>query len=330
MPLVTVNELSIGFRGPALFDDVSFKIEPGQRIGLLGRNGTGKTTLMKMLCRDVEPDSGQIIFDAGTRVSFLQQDVPQNIDQNIRDVVTAGWQGNQHDEDADWQKQNATDQILSRMELDADLVFQTLSSGMKRRALLARALVSNPDLLLLDEPTNHLDIEAIEWLEKFLSKWPGAIMFVTHDRMFLQKMATRILEIDRGQLFDWTCDYETFLKRKDQLLLAQEKQDALFDKKLAEEEVWIRQGIKARRTRNEGRVKALKKMRQQRANGVLRQEPPTCGFTRKNEAETWSSKPKIFRSVTTIRPSFKISQRRLCVATRLVSLAPTASAKRHC
>ena len=160
------------------------------------------------------------------------------------------------------------DQILSRMELQPDLPFESLSSGMKRRVLLARCLVSDPDLLLLDEPTNHLDVQAIEWLENFLGRWNGTLMFVTHDRMFLRKIANRILEIDRGKIFDWSCDYDTFLKRKEAALDAEEKQNALFDKKLAQEEAWIRQGIKARRTRNEGRVRALRRCGKSVPSGV--------------------------------------------------------------
>lgn len=269
MSIVTLENLTIGFQGPPLLDQVSCRIDAGQRIGLLGRNGAGKTTLMRMLNGDVEPDSGNVLLKSDTRIALLQQDVPQDTVGRISDVVATGLPpvaaGVDQDKDH-WQQQNQVDQIISRMQLDPDASFETLSSGMKRRVLLARAIVSKPHLLLLDEPTNHLDIEAINWLEEFLLKWPASLMFVTHDRMFLRKMATRILEIDRGRLFDWTCDYDTFLVRKEQALAAEEKQNALFDKRLAEEEVWIRQGIKARRTRNEGRVRALKKMREQRSH----------------------------------------------------------------
>ena len=268
MSLVTITDLSIRFRGPALFENVSCRIEPRQRIGLLGRNGAGKTTLMKIICGKVEPDSGTALIEPSTQVAILGQDVPQDLVGSIYEIVASGldgMKGAQGDPLEPWEVQVEVDQILSRMNLDSETRFEKLSSGMKRRVLLAKAIVTKPDLLLLDEPTNHLDIDAIDWLEEFLSKSRFAIMFVTHDRMFLQKMATRILEIDRGQLFDWTCDYKTFLLRKEQALEAQEKQDALFDKKLAEEEIWIRKGIKARRTRNEGRVRALKAMRELRA-----------------------------------------------------------------
>jgi ATP-binding cassette subfamily F protein uup len=269
MPLVTLQNISIRFRGPMLLDEVSCRIEAGEKIGLLGRNGSGKTTLMRMLCGDVEPDHGEIASAPDVRVSLLPQDVPQHIQGTIEEVVTAGAAKEQGDEQFDsahaWQMHHRVEQTLSRMELDPRARFETLSSGMKRRVLLARAIAAAPDLLLLDEPTNHLDIEAITWLEDFLARWPGTLMFVTHDRMFLRKLAGRILEIDRGRLFDWSCDYETFLKRKEAALAAEEKQNALFDKRLAEEEAWIRQGIRARRTRNEGRVRALKEMRRRRA-----------------------------------------------------------------
>ncbi len=268
MPLVTITGLTIRFHGPPLLDGVDCIIEPGQRIGLLGRNGAGKTTLFRILAGQVTPDHGNVSFEPNTRVAILQQDVPGASSGTIRTIVSDGYPratASTDDHEIEWQVQHAVDQILTRMELDPEVPFETLSSGMKRRVLLARALVGKPDLLLLDEPTNHLDIDAIEWLENFLARWNGAYLFITHDRVFLRKLANRILEIDGGQLFDWSCDYDTFLKRKEEAIAAQEKQDALFDKRLAEEEAWIRQGIKARRTRNEGRVRALKEMRRQRA-----------------------------------------------------------------
>ena len=264
MSLISVKELSIGFRGPALLDGVNFQIEPGQRIGLLGRNGAGKTTLMKLLSGQVQPDSGDVQVHAGVHVTMLKQDVPRDIQSSIFDVVKEGVPAVDDPDAEDWKTQNDVEQILSRMNLDGDGRFEALSSGMKRRVLLAQALVSKPDLLLLDEPTNHLDIDSIDWLESFLLKTRASFLFVTHDRVFLRKLATRILEIDRGNLFDWTCDYGTFLKRKQDALATEEKQNALFDKRLAEEEAWIRKGIKARRTRNEGRVRALKAMREER------------------------------------------------------------------
>ena len=262
MPLVTISDLSIGFRGPLLLDGVTTSINDRERIGLLGRNGAGKTTLLKMIIGEVEPDDGNIVIEAGRSVAFLQQHVPQNIDLSNAEVVAEGM--TQLQKRGDSNQADPVQRILSRMELDPEGRFARLSSGMKRRVLLARALVSEPDLLLLDEPTNHLDIQSIQWLEQFLLKFGAALVFITHDRMFLRKVANRILEIDRGRLFDWTCDYDMFLKRKADALAVEEKENALFDKRLAEEEVWIRQGIKARRTRNEGRVRALKKMREER------------------------------------------------------------------
>jgi ATP-binding cassette subfamily F protein uup len=261
MSLVVLQEVSIGYRGPALLDAVDCRIDAGQRIGLLGRNGAGKTTLMRLIVGQETPDAGEILCDPSTRIALLPQDVPSDLQGSIRQIIQQGLDGQELPE---WQVDQQVEQIASRMKLELNGAFESLSSGMKRRVLLARALVSNPDLLLLDEPTNHLDIEAISWLENFLAKWPGAILFVTHDRTFLQKLATRILEVEGGRLFDWSCDYQTFLQRKEAALAAEEKQNALFDKRLQQEETWIRQGIKARRTRNEGRVRALKAMRVER------------------------------------------------------------------
>ncbi|MDP7017521.1 MAG: ATP-binding cassette domain-containing protein [Pirellulaceae bacterium] len=267
MPLVTISDLSIGFRGPPLLDQVRCRIEPLERIGLLGRNGAGKTTLLRILSGEEQPDAGEVRMDRRTRVALLSQEVPVGLQGSVAEVVDQGLADacDEHGEPLpDWRKEQSVEQTLSRMSLDGGDSFATLSSGMKRRVLLAQALVSDPDLLLLDEPTNHLDIDSILWLEGFLKKWNAALLFVTHDRMFLQKLADRILEIDRGQLFDWTCDFDTFLQRKEAALEVEEKQNALFDKKLAQEEAWIRQGIKARRTRNEGRVRALKRLREER------------------------------------------------------------------
>ncbi len=264
MALISINELSIGFRGPALLDHVGCQIETGQRIGLLGRNGSGKTTFMRMLRGELTPDHGRIVFSAGAQVGMLPQDAPQQLPGSIAEIVAEGVLKDD-DPSMEWRGEHHVENLLMQMQLEGAAAYDTLSTGMKRRVLLARAIVSSPDLLLLDEPTNHLDIEAISWLENFLLRWKTTLIFVTHDRMFLQKLATRILEIDRGRLFDWSCDYATFLKRKEASLAAQEKQEALFDKKLAQEEVWIRQGIKARRTRNEGRVRALEQMRSQRS-----------------------------------------------------------------
>ena len=261
MSLLSLSEVSFTWSGPPLLDGISLEINAGERIGLLGRNGAGKSTLMKIIAGELDQDHGDIKRDKDLRVARLVQEVPAGGAHQIHEFVAeAAAPFYEHD----WEVDHAVDQILARMGLVGDEIFESLSSGMKRRVLLARAIVQAPDILLLDEPTNHLDIPAIKWLEQFLQSYEGTLLFVTHDRVFLQALATRIIEIDRGHMYDWTCDYDTFLKRKEAYLEAEEKQNALFDKKLAEEEVWIRQGIKARRTRNEGRVRALKKMREER------------------------------------------------------------------
>jgi ATP-binding cassette subfamily F protein uup len=268
MPLITVENVTIRFRGPALLDEVTCVIEKGQKIGLLGRNGVGKTTLLKLLSGQQDPDSGKIIVAPNVRVRQLSQHVPTDETGTVEEIVQRAFDPEFSGEKIDieeWEAHTKTAQIMSRMELDSESRFEMLSAGMKRRVLLAQAIVSEPEVLLLDEPTNHLDIPSIKWLEEFLREYSATLLFVTHDRAFLQKLANRILEIDRGRIFDWSCDYKTFLKRKQEAIEAEEKQNALFDKKLAEEEVWIRKGIKARRTRNEGRVRALKAMREQRS-----------------------------------------------------------------
>ncbi|MBI1309934.1 ATP-binding cassette domain-containing protein [bacterium] len=271
MALLSLRNLSFTWSGPPLLDHATIEIERGERIGLLGRNGAGKSTLMKIIVGEVKPDDGTVQLAADAKIARLIQEVPddETRSRSVAEIVREGYvqeeatadEGHSHD---NWKAEHAVERTLSRMKLDGDAVFSTLSSGMKRRALLAQALVMEPDILLLDEPTNHLDIDSILWLEGFLRKFDGTLIFVTHDRTFLQALATRIIEIDRGRLFDWTCNYETFLQRKQDLLDAEEKANAHFDRKLAEEEVWIRQGIKARRTRNEGRVRALKRMREER------------------------------------------------------------------
>ncbi len=276
MSHLSLSRVSYSWGGPLLLDGVDLEIGQGDRIGLLGRNGAGKSTLMRILAGEIDPDDGQILRSSGLRVSRLAQDVPQAYGGRVAELVADCWaaSGGTGEDEIDgsiaglshsdnWKVDRAVERVLSRMKLDGDEAFDTLSSGMKRRALLAGALVAEPDLLLLDEPTNHLDIESISWLERFLKGYDGTLVFVTHDRVFLQALATRIIEIDRGRLFDWTCDYSTFLKHKQAALNAEEQQNRQFDRKLAEEEVWIRQGIKARRTRNEGRVRALETMREE-------------------------------------------------------------------
>ncbi|MEE3364211.1 MAG: ATP-binding cassette domain-containing protein [Planctomycetota bacterium] len=262
MSLLSLRGLQFTYGGDPLIDDIDLEIERGERIGLLGRNGTGKSTLMRLIAGELDADNGEVLRDANSTVARLVQDVPVAGDASVQEMIeqVAAESGES------WQQEQAVSRVLSRMTLDGTARFASLSSGMKRRVLLARALVHEPDLLLLDEPTNHLDIESITWLEQFLSVYGGTLVFVTHDRMFLQALATRIIELDRGHLYDWPCDYPTFLKRREALLDAEEKQNNEFDRKLAEEERWIRTGIKARRTRNEGRVRALKRMRDEHTN----------------------------------------------------------------
>ena len=265
MALLTLDDLSLAFRGVHVLDNVSRFVESGEKIGLLGRNGTGKTTLLRMIAGDQEPDSGTCVLASGKRAAFLPQEVPCDLSGQVFGVVQEALSLQVSEGQIEtWEAEAKSKQIIDLMGLDSDVDISSLSAGRKRRVLLARALVTEPDLLLLDEPTNHLDLEAIEWLEKFLASWRGTLLFVTHDRGFLRRVANRIWELDRGRLSAWECEYDEFLKRKAAALEAEEKQNALFDKRLAEEEVWIRQGIKARRTRNEGRVRALKQMRQER------------------------------------------------------------------
>ncbi|QDT32259.1 ATP-binding cassette domain-containing protein [Thalassoglobus polymorphus] len=262
MSLISLRDVSFTWAGPSLLENINLEIGRGERIGLLGRNGAGKSTLMKLIAGEIPVDNGTLKLADGLKIGRLIQEVPDGTTQSVAELVREGLLDDHQEE---WQVEQTLERLLTQMNLSGDAQFAQLSSGMKRRALLAQALIREPDLLLLDEPTNHLDIDSINWLESFLKKFQGTILFVTHDRVFLQALATRMLEIDRGKLFDWTCDYQTFLKRRDELLHAEEQQNQLFDKKLAEEEVWIRQGIKARRTRNEGRVRALKSMRNERS-----------------------------------------------------------------
>ena len=264
MALIGMRDVCIGFGAPALLDHVTLYIENKERVCLLGRNGSGKTTLMRLLNGDIAPDEGEIIYQQGARVSFLPQEVPQDITGTVFDIVAGGLDGLRTAPSESGVRLNLVEKTLSRMELNGNARFETLSAGMKRRVMLAKGLVCEPDLLLLDEPTNHLDIDAITWLEGFLAGFEGTVLFVTHDRMFLQKIATRTIELDRGQLVDWSCDYATFQERKQAALAAEAGQWSRFDKKLAQEEVWVRQGIKARRTRNEGRVRELEKLREAR------------------------------------------------------------------
>ena len=294
MAVVGLRDICLGFGGPLLFDNFNLQVEKGERLCIVGRNGCGKSTLLRLIAGVHEADSGEIIYNRGMKIASLDQQVPSGKHDTVFNCVTEGLgqQGklisdyhqvthdlaNSTDEKllkkldkvsheleaaGGWDVQKQVDTVISRMQLDPDLNFNDLSAGLKRRVLLAKALVTEPDLLLLDEPTNHLDIESIDWLEKFFESYSGTIIFVSHDRVFLDKLATRIIEIDRANLHNWDCDYNTYLKRKEDMLSGEAKQFEQFDKRLAEEEVWIRKGIQGRRTRNEGRVRELKEMREQ-------------------------------------------------------------------
>ena len=264
MPLVVLDGISIAYGHLPLLDGAALQVERRERVAVIGRNGTGKSTLLKIIGGEVAPDSGAVWREPGLRTARLEQDLPLSDTRPVFDVVAEG-HTHRSAEDEDWMRGHQVDLVLSRLDLPGDASVATLSGGWRRRVLLARALVGQPDLLLLDEPTNHLDIEAITWLEAFLESYPGSVVFVTHDRAFLQRLATRIVEIDRGQLTSWPGDYATYLRRKEEALAAEAADQVRFDKKLAGEEAWLRQGIKARRTRNEGRVRALEAMRAERA-----------------------------------------------------------------
>jgi len=298
MILLTLKNLALAYGHQHLLQEVNFQIERGERVCLVGRNGAGKSTLFRVISGQVQVDDGEIWHPDTLRISYLEQDVPLDSDKTIFDVVAAGLgelgtllgryhhalhqhghdgqpdlqllSGLQHEiESADgWNVQQRVETTLSRLDLQPDMFLRDCSGGMRRRVLLASALISEPDLLLLDEPTNHMDIAAIGWLEEYLLAYSGALIFITHDRTFLKHLATRIIELDRGRLSSFPGDYDNYLRRKEEMLNAEARANARFDKRLSEEEAWIRKGIKARRTRNEGRVRALQAMREKRRQRV--------------------------------------------------------------
>jgi len=295
MALIRLRNIQLGFGGPPILENLELSVDAGERLCLLGRNGAGKSTLLKVIAGKVKADSGEIESRQSMKMAMLDQEPRSDVTGSIFDVVASGLGDSaillqdyhhalhrletdcseqameqlsraQHKVDAAdaWGLNQQVEETLSRMKLDGDIDYPQLSGGMKRRVLLAKALVIKPDILLLDEPTNHLDVAAINWLEQQLIAYNGALIFITHDRAFMRNLSTRIVELDRGRLVNYPCDYDTFLVRKEDMLHAEEVANAEFDKKLAQEEIWIRQGIKARRTRNEGRVRALEKLRSER------------------------------------------------------------------
>jgi ABC transport system ATP-binding/permease protein len=336
MSLVSLRRLDFSIGGPLLLDQVDLDIGPGERIALVGRNGAGKSTLLKLMAGEIEPDDGQVVLGDGVRIARLQQEVPEGASGTVFDQVAAGCgelgavlaeyhrvsQGEfapdalaalqaRIEAAGGWDLDNQVERVIEHLGLDGSVPFDELSGGMKRRVLLGQALVRQPDVLLLDEPTNHLDIEAIEWLEDMLRNFAGSLVFVTHDRRFLRSLATRIVEIDRGKLTSWPGDWDNYLRRVEERAHAEALENERFDKRLAEEEVWIRQGIKARRTRNEGRVRALKAMRDERAQrrerqGSVRMEAASAGRSGRKviEAErvsfAWEGRPMVTDFSTTI------------------------------
>lgn len=302
MPLVTLQDIYLSYGQPPLIDHINLVIERGERVCLIGRNGAGKSTLLKILTGQITADDGVLKRASGVKIAQLEQSVPEDAQGSVFDVITQGLGtegelakryhhlilelGNNPSDQTmrdleecqseldrvnGWDINQRVESIITKMDLDADVDISSLSGGYKRRVLLARALVCDPDLLLLDEPTNHLDIDAIQWVEQFLLKWEGSLLFISHDRRFMDNLATRFIEIDRGQLTEFNCNYATYLQRKEEILEIEDRQNALFDKRLSQEEIWIRQGIKARRTRNEGRVRALESMRREYADRRKRQ-----------------------------------------------------------
>ncbi len=323
MSLIRLRNIHVGFGGPAILESVSVSIEAGERLCLLGRNGTGKSTLLKVISGEVKADSGDLEFKQNLKIAVLDQEPRGDLEGFIFDVVAAGLGKNakllqdyhhalhnfsennndqtiaeleraqdQVDTHNAWQLNQQVEEVLSRMQLDGDADFGSLSGGMKRRVLLAKALVIKPDILLLDEPTNHLDLIAIQWLEEQLLNYKGALLFITHDRSFMRRLATRIIELDRGCMTSYPGNYDTYLRRKAEALQAEEVANAHFDKKLAQEEVWIRQGIKARRTVTKAGCVRWKDCVTSVINDVSRSEKFPWLLRRPGSPASWSLKLK--------------------------------------
>ena len=255
MALLSLQNISYRVADAPLLENADLQIERGERVCIVGRNGAGKSTLLRIISDEIAPDDGIVVIDKGVKVARLPQEVPEGFVGTVAEIVAGDSNAMPHEVEA----------TISRLGLESDAQFQTLSGGMKRRAWLGRTLVSSPDVLLLDEPTNHLDIDSIQWLEEFLLRYVRTILFVSHDRAFTRNLATRIVEIDRATLYPWNCNYDEYLERKASALANEERERALFDKKLAQEEVWIRKGVEARRTKSQSRIRELIKMREERS-----------------------------------------------------------------
>jgi ATP-binding cassette subfamily F protein uup len=283
MAFINLQGIALAFGGNRLFEGISLTVEQGEKVALVGRNGSGKSTLLKLIAGFIHPDSGNVAIQKGIHCSYLDQLVPDAMPGTVIEVVEGGVNrtSDATETEGGWEFHWQAEKIISQLGIEANSEFNSLSAGLKRQVLLAKALAREPDILLLDEPTNHMDIESIKRLEDILQGFTGAIILVTHDRVFLQKIATRIVEIDRGRLFDLSCDYETFLERRAAAREVEEAQNAVFDKKLEKEEHWKLGGIKARRTRNEGRVRELQKMRE-----IRRQRRDRPGIIRIEAQET--------------------------------------------
>ena len=313
MALLTLQNISMAFGGPLLLDGACLQLERNERVCLLGRNGEGKSTLLRIISGEIAPMGGEISRQKELKIGILTQQVTSGVPGTVAEIVEQGL-GKEGEE---WERSQWVEKVISQVGLEPELVFDELSGGQKRRALLARALVREPDLLVLDEPTNHLDIASIQWLETFLLRWPGTVLFVTHDRVFLRKLATRVVELDRGQLTSWACPYDQYVERKQALLEAQEVQWAVFDKKMAVEETWLRKGVKARRARNEGRVTALENMRAERRarrelagtvtmQAQLAERTGRKVITVKDLSYAWGDEPLVREFTTTIMRGDKI------------------------
>ena len=311
MALFSLLDVSHAFGGPPVLDHVNFQVDAGERVCLLGRNGAGKSTLMKVIAGEMAADTGDVFRPPGAVYTRLTQEVPADLAGSVHDIVAGGLRPNDDHHEEEWVRDVRVEDLIVHLGLPAQREFGALSGGLKRRVLLARALAGQPDLLLLDEPTNHLDLESILWLEEFLLDAKPTLFFVTHDRAFLRRIATRIVELDRGRLAGWACDYDTYLVRKQEVLEAEEKQRAAFDKKLAQEEEWIRRGVKAQRSRATARINALKDMR---AAARARRERAGTATIKLSEAERtgvkvieaenltyeWPGSPAVIRNFSTV------------------------------